>query len=318
LQSVLKPVVILTAITLAAVVAAAARPADSTFPGRKGKIAFVRVGVIYTINSDGSGLRRLTRGIKAEYPAWSPNGRMIAFSGACNIYVMRADGRRVRRLSRRPWRPGQLCATQPAWSPNGARIAFVKRRRSASRTYGAVYVMSAAGTAVRALSQRRLTTASPEDAFPAWSPDGTKIAFARDTHTGELPEPAVYVMNANGTGQVRLRPRGSDPPLMESMPDWSPDGERIAIGTARLVRGQGGDQVMTSFIVVMTPSGDRQTNVTRVVENDVGDRFPAWSPDGSSIAYESNGIGVMASDGSERKRLTRNGRDESPDWQPLR
>jgi TolB protein len=314
----LKPVVILTAMTLAAVVAAAARPAQSTFPGRKGKIAFVRVGVIYTINSDGSGLRRLTRGIKAEYPAWSPNGRTIAFSGACNIYVMRADGRRVRRLSRRPWRPGQLCATQPAWSPNGARIAFVKRTKSAARTYGGVYVMSAAGTAVRSLSQRRLRRGSPEDAFPSWSPDGTKIAFARDTHSGLPPEPAVYVMNANGTGQVRLRAVGSDPPMMESMPDWSPDGERIAIGTARIVRGQSGDPVTTSFIVVMTPSGDRQTNVTRVVEDDVGDRFPAWSPDGESIAYESNGIGVMARDGSERKRLTRNGRDESPDWQPLR
>ena len=161
------------------------------------------------MNSDGSGLRNLTAklavGIRPSQgpgsdPAWSPDGQMIAFArlnpGPRSdfpaglgepIYVVKADGSRLRNLTPKP--VGDYA--DPAWSPDGRKIAFVSKRDGNSE----VYVMNANGK-----GQRNLTRNPAFDADPAWSPDGRKIAFAsnRDGNYG------VYVMNADGSGQQRL------------------------------------------------------------------------------------------------------------------
>lgn len=125
---------------------------------------------IYVMNADGSGVIRLTNdfGHDSE-PAWSPDGRRIAFSsdrdGDWDIYVMNADGSDVRRLT-----DNSDADSQPAWSPDGQRIAFVSDRDGD----GEIYVMNADGTEVR-----RLTDNSAWDGNPVWSPDGRLIASAR-------------------------------------------------------------------------------------------------------------------------------------------
>src|SRR5205814_9520420 len=86
---------------------------------------------IYVMNADGSGQRRLTRNpAKDVSPAWSPDGRRIAFARdrgstkpSSDIYVMNADGSRLRRLTRSPAND-----VSPAWSPNGRKIVFVSDR----------------------------------------------------------------------------------------------------------------------------------------------------------------------------------------------
>ena len=167
---------------------------------------------IYVVNSDGSGLRNLTAklafGIPPNLgpgsdPAWSPDGQMIAFArlnpGPRSdfpadlgepIYVVKADGSRLRNLTPKP--VGDYA--DPAWSPDGRKLAFVSKRDGNSE----VYVMNANGS-----GQRNLTGNPAFDADPAWSPDGRKIAFAskRDGNYG------VYVMNADGSGQQRLAQR---------------------------------------------------------------------------------------------------------------
>ena len=99
------------------------------------KIAFISepprlgyCGVVYVMNADGSGQRRLTNGgvpgCGQEWGhAWSPDGRQIAMYGYNGIYVMNADGSGERELT-----PDNARAKSPAWSPDGRRIAFLGRR----------------------------------------------------------------------------------------------------------------------------------------------------------------------------------------------
>jgi TolB protein len=97
------------------------RPAEATFPGKNGKIAFVRdrgpLGAhIYTINPDGSGLAKIsTRPSFASSPAWSPDGKKIVFSRD-DLYVMKSDGTKVKRLTNNP-KAGQMVLAAPDWQP---------------------------------------------------------------------------------------------------------------------------------------------------------------------------------------------------------
>ena len=132
--------VLVLAAAIAPGLAGATRSADRALP-RNGRIAFERVTpgspvAIYTIKPDGSGLRRLSRpGLVADSPAWSPDGRQLAFrlygkgQGQNNdLYLMRADGSGVRRLTNDPDSDGYA-----SWSPDGRRIAYDQPGRPTGR-----------------------------------------------------------------------------------------------------------------------------------------------------------------------------------------
>jgi Tol biopolymer transport system component len=118
---------------------------------------------IWRVNADGRNARRLTRarkGIADSFPAWSPDGRHIAFisdrSGNRDIYVMDRNGRVLRRLTRAPGED-----RWPAWAPHGQRIAFVSDRAGNDE----IFVMQADGS-----NQRRLTRSPRADDQPVWRP----------------------------------------------------------------------------------------------------------------------------------------------------
>lgn len=245
-----------------------------------GRIAFVsdRGGTprIYVMNADGSGLVRLTNGPHADSrPAWSPDGRRIAFARAgdstsCGIHVMNADGSGLERLT-------TACGDiTPAWSPDGGRIAFGKWTLGSLST--GIYVMNADGSGVTRLTE------SIQDEYPAWSPDGRRIAFNRTYEPWEGDWfTQVFVMNADGTDIRRLTPTGGGQ-FAESGPSWSADGSTILLWSF----GAG--------IGIVPSSGGTPSRVYKGGDlRDLGDvnyySTPDWSPDGSKIVFARGNLG---------------------------
>jgi TolB protein len=152
-------------------------------------------------------------------------------------------------------------------------------------------------------SRLRRVTADPGDDAPAWSPDGSKIAFNRFRRGNQ----DIDVVRADGRGLETLTTDGAS-----SSPAWSPDGTRIAF--AREAPGN-------ANIYVMKEDGTRLSRLTR---GPLLRYSPAWSPDGMRIAYVAYAKGppsaatrlyVMNADGSHTRTI---GPDNValPSWSP--
>lgn len=262
---------------------------DVAGPQEVSKIAFVtsRDGneEIYVVNSDGSGLTKLTQNPDRDFaPAWSPDGSKIAFrsdrgEGFGNLYVMDADGSSQTRLVTNAGDDGSGDYT-PHWSPGGSKILFYANREGAD--YG-FYVVNADGSSLTNLTlESGLQSAYP----PSWSADGSKILCESGDRTGQH----IHVMNPDGTDPIELA---------EGMrPAWSPDGSKIVFG----VWTQSG-----ADIYLMNADGSERTRLTEMPEG-VFAGVPSWSPDGTKIAFNTMsddgfGVGVIDSDGSDQGML---------------
>jgi Tol biopolymer transport system component len=258
-----------------------------------GKIVFVsnRDGSdeIYTCNAGGSNVTRLTNDPAWDkQPVWSPDGTKIAFvkdflfsdinSIGSNIYIMNADGSNVVQLTFTGY------AGHPAWSPDGTKIAFTSGIDATGIT-GVLTIKIVNSSNGSVLVQTGMYGASfiPD---PAWSPDGTKIAFDTDIIFWDVIS-AIFTICPNGGNQNPLTTQYG---IVDDYwkPAWSPNGSKLSVTIFEM--GYQGGATPPASIGVMNPDG---TGLTVIISGNMGGHDvvtkTSWSPDGESITYTSWG-----------------------------
>jgi Tol biopolymer transport system component len=166
-----------------------------------------RSGDLYLVNRDGTGLRPLVVGRAHDRePAWSPDGRWIAFTRGTpgtsirELWLVRPDGTGSRRLTSL-----EAVSAAPAWSPDSTRIAFATDVRNVQFD---IYSLGVDGK-----EQRRVTVTAEDSFEPGWSPDGGTIAFAEGG--------SIYSKGASAD-QYTEAERLTDSAGNDSSPAWRP------------------------------------------------------------------------------------------------
>jgi Tol biopolymer transport system component len=237
---------------------------------------------IFVMNADGSNPTNLSNNSggkvsDASYRSWAPDGTRIAFTSygqaippSGDIYVVGTDGSNPINLTGGSPIEG-IAASNPAWSPGGTRIAFwsIQSDGAPGLDIFVINIDSSNPTTLTNFSNNLQV----QDFKLAWSPDGTRIAFAR---RGD-----ILVISADGTNLTNL----TRTQQMDNLgPAWSPNGAKIAFS-----RSEAGGNRELNAIFVMEADGSNPTNVTDTLpQSGLGVDFEvAWSPDSTKIAFSS-------------------------------
>lgn len=287
-------------------------------PTMTGTIAFERVvgphldSDIYVVNTDGTGLKRLTDDPGwEEHPSWSPDGSKIAWvvgrvmpclatplprGGAIDpkIWVMNADGSGKVQLTR-----GSVRGVQPTWSPDGNQIAFAEPNGDGFS------VVNADGTGLRQVTS--------QGGHPAWAPD-SEIVFLGSVEQSPVNSD-VFAVKPDGSGLMKLT-RGWD------VNDFglSPDGRWLAIHDVPgdrvvAVPAQGVGAPVTLLASVSDYVAIEPLNASIA---------PAWSPDGKALALATSDtwgikgsrIYIVNVDGSGLTAVPGVDKAIAPAWRP--
>ncbi len=234
------------------------------------QIVFTHGGDLWIVPREGGEARRLTSDVGLEFqPKFSPDGRLIAFSGQydgnTDVFVMPAEGGEPRRLT---WHP--LPDRVIDWEPDGATIRFQSSRTSFTRREAQLWTVSAVGGLPEPIPL-------PEGGLSSWSPDGKKLAYNRITreqrtwkrYTGGMAQNIwIHDFATGKTQQV------TDWPGTENFPMWH--GDTIYFTSDRTGRLQ-----IWAYDV---PTG----NFRQVTNHDAYDvKYPSLGPD--AIVYENGG-----------------------------
>jgi TolB protein len=219
---------------------------------------------IYSLEIGGTGAVLLPGTVGGEAPAWSPDGKSIAYTTGREIWVMNADGsnpRDIHHIARTDEEP-------PVWSPDGRMLAFLEAPECAPCSIGMTWglmVMNADGSSVRKVGD------SSSSSRPAWLPDGQGLIFTGDLSDPPAPTNGLQVIRLDGSGLHQLT-TGAD-----SDPAVSLDG-RLAFlrDTSEAADGT----ILYSLYVANLDGSDARQIPMRVI----AEAPLAWSPDGAWIA----------------------------------
>jgi Tol biopolymer transport system component len=305
--------------SVALTAAGSAAGAATTCPARGARVVFSRSKDAYggnwgiaKVQADGSGggwvFGPEKGGAYNFRPSVSPTDGTIVWDtnqgSRQRIRTMACDGSKAR-----DWTPsgsagskaaGSRDAMAPAFSPDGTKVAFVARmpgNTSKTNPKFGLYVAPFDHPAKAHLVTKQVAAGGMH---PAWSPDGTKLAFGAGSDV-----PHIAVVNLDGTGftQLTRSTRG------DGEPAWSPDGKQIAYNST----AEGDD------VWIMDADG---ANARKLATADMGAYQPAFSPDGQWVAYVNNAVGhselwLIHPDGTGAHALTTtSGKEanEAPAW----
>lgn len=241
-------------------------------------------GGLCAMRPDGSHPVRLTPRWRLAGPAWSPDGRFVAFgraTGPEQSKIAVADAR-----GRARWMFGEGHSGRPLWSPDGSRIAY-------SWSYAHVFGLSVAdrdGSDGRAIaSSPPWPSYGPED--PAWSADSRRVAF--DNGDGVSLPQGIYTVDIENNSGGLLIPDAREPA-------YSPDGSSLAAA------GRAG-------IVIAGIDGSNP----RVLPSSANGSWPAWSPDSSRITFVQNNSALVVADADgSGERVIASTAGVPPAWSP--
>jgi Tol biopolymer transport system component len=289
-----RTIVLLSLASIGAMFATSGALAATAGPGGAAGIAFLGQTAAGTdlYFYDGTGPVNLTTspGVEEKSPVFSPDGSRIAFAiVGSGIWVMDSDGTDPLQLS------SGADDSWPTWSPDGAQLAFSRMGANFD-----LWKMNADGS-----SETPILEGSLDDVFPDWSPLGDEIFFA-------APPAGIFSVAPDGSNLIQHRGYRNHVDF-----DYSPDATQIV--EAKGDESGGGD---LNIAIRDADAGSFDTELTTYPGTD---RHPAWSPDGTLIAFTrvlSGGnevIFVMRPDGSGQRPISPQGpavMESDPTWQP--
>ncbi|MDX6586546.1 MAG: hypothetical protein QOI31_1019 [Solirubrobacterales bacterium] len=291
-----------------------ASEAQAAYPGEDGKIAFSRGGfgtfTIWEANPDGTGDLDLgSGGSGAAFdrlnPAYSPDGKKIAFNQGSNLWVMDADGTGAHQLA-----PSLY---QPTWSPDGSKLAVYRT----GTPNGIAIINAETGAEINFIPSPAGSESAGSYINPAWHPtDPNKIVVVWSRCCFRDP---INFAPRQQTDLVTISPSGgSHTPLtddlkVEATPDWAPNGNSLLF-----TQRQGTDDPVASVgLFTMPAAGGTKAPLTTTADLDA-----VYSPSGSKILFVRESpstpeLAVMNANGSNPQILDPGNPGEyAPTWQP--